>query len=260
VERLEKQVANAQSMAARAYEAIQQWPEKLQRLRADPDYELAYTDPEPLVSVRIATYNRVDTLFERALPSVLRQTYANWELIVVGDACTDDTEARVRAVEDARVRFVNLPFRGPYPDDPRARWHVVGYNAMNAGLRMATGRWIAAIDDDDEFDPDHLTTLLDHARTTRAELAYGQLRVVTAETHEPVDHRLCTWPPKGGGFNFLASLMHAGLRQFEYDYNCQFAGEAGDANLVRRMWEAGVRFSYLDRAVGTYYYAPRRWP
>jgi glycosyltransferase involved in cell wall biosynthesis len=63
----------------------------------------------PAISVVIATYNRSRAL-AHAIESVLGQTFTDWELIVVGDACTDDTaEIVARYVEaDPRVRFVNL--------------------------------------------------------------------------------------------------------------------------------------------------------
>src|SRR5688572_8257735 len=63
----------------------------------------------PSISVVIATYNR-SRMLAYAIESVLRQTFTDWELIVVGDACTDDTaEVVARYVAaDPRVRFVNL--------------------------------------------------------------------------------------------------------------------------------------------------------
>jgi glycosyltransferase involved in cell wall biosynthesis len=258
LELLTDEVKLAQGMAARAYEAAQRGPETLERVRAAPDYEVAF-QPDPLVTVRIATYNRAEVLCERTLPSVLRQTYANWEAIVVGDACTDDTEERIRALGDERIRFINLPFRGPYPDDDRTRWRVIGVNPMNTGMRLARGQWIAPLDDDDEFDADHIEVLLAHAQATHAELANGQLRVLDTQTGAVAHAELCSWPPEDGRFNFLASLMHTGLRAFEYDANSHLAGEVSDWNLARRLWQAGARFSFLDRAVGTYYLRPRSW-
>jgi glycosyltransferase involved in cell wall biosynthesis len=257
IARLTEEVRLAQGMAARAYEATQHWPQALEAVRSAPDYELAY-EPDPLVTVRIPTYNRAQILCERTLPSVLRQTYANWEVVVVGEACTDDTEARIRALGDERIRFVNLPFRGPYPDDPRARWRVTGITPMNTAMRLARGRWIAPLDDDDEFDDDHIEVLLAHAQASRAELAYGQLRVVDTATGD-VSEGLSSWPPEYGRFNFLSAIFHAGLRRFEYDPNCYLVGEVSDWNLTRRLWQAGVRFSFMDRVVGTYYLRPRSW-
>jgi glycosyltransferase involved in cell wall biosynthesis len=259
LERLHQEIGYAKQMAARAYEAVQRWPEQLAEIRAEPGYEAAYTEPEPLVTVRIATYNRAELLCERALASVRAQSYERWEAVVVGDHCSDDTAERVAALGDERIRFINLPYRQPYPQDARARWHVGGLNAMNGGLRAAKGRWIATLDDDDEFTPEHISTLLAVAQAERAEIAYGQLQVVDADTHEPLDLNISRWPPVNGGFNFLSSIAHAGLRRFEFDPNCLFAGEVLDWNLARRLWDAGVRFTHTESIVGTYYLRPRPW-
>lgn len=64
--------------------------------------------PPPLVSVIMATYNRSNIL-PYAVRCVLSQTLTDWELLVVGDACTDDTEAVMGTFTDQRVRFINLP-------------------------------------------------------------------------------------------------------------------------------------------------------
>ena len=61
----------------------------------------------PLVSVLIATYNWSSVL-RHAVRSALWQTYPAVEVIVVGDACTDDSEAVVRSFGDGRVRWDNL--------------------------------------------------------------------------------------------------------------------------------------------------------
>ena len=123
---IERRLRDTQAMAARAYEAALAWPRVLEEIRAAPDYDAAYSEPTPLVSVRIATYNQSQLLCERALASLRRQTYPHWEALVVGDACDDDTEERVAAIGDGRIRFWNLPFRGPYPEDSEARWFVAG--------------------------------------------------------------------------------------------------------------------------------------
>lgn len=114
----------------------------------------------PLVTVAVATYNRAELLTERCIPSVLNQTYDNLELIVVGDECTDDTEERVAGIKDPRLKFLNLPERSTYPIDPDRRWMVAGTLPTNTALSMAGGDFISHLDDDDEYLPERLETLV----------------------------------------------------------------------------------------------------
>ena len=93
----------------------------------------------PLISVCIATYQRARILCERTLPTVLRQTYRNWEAVIIGDGCHDDTAERIAAIGDARIRFYNRPANGPYPAEPRSRWLVAGTYASNAAIRARRG-------------------------------------------------------------------------------------------------------------------------
>ena len=119
-----------------------------------------YRDHEPLVSVLIPTYNRARLLAERSVASVGRQSYQRFAIVVVCDACTDDTEAVLHGIGDPRISFHNLSVRGPYPEDPYRRWLVAGSAPGNEPLRRARGRWIAWLDDDDEFCANHIETLL----------------------------------------------------------------------------------------------------
>lgn len=253
---VEQELRNTQALVARTYERLLDGVGEVAAMRADPEYSLAWDEPEPLISVRIATFNQAELLCERALASLRAQTYQRWEAWVIGDDCTDDTAERIAAIGDDRITFVNLPVRGPYPDEAKARWYVAGIPPMNTALARARGRWIAPLDHDDAWHPDHLEVLLAHARATRAEVAYGRLLVVDATTRAPLGD-IGEWPPRRGSFGFLSAIHHAGLRAFPYDMNCRFADEPGDWNVARRMWEAGVRFSFLDRAVATAFHTQR---
>ena len=114
----------------------------------------------PLVTVVIATYNRARLLAQRSVPSVLNQTYGNLELVVVGDGCTDETEAAMAEISDPRLTFLNLHERRQYPEEPERRWMVAGTPALNRGLSMAAGHYITHLDDDDEYLPDRLEKLV----------------------------------------------------------------------------------------------------
>jgi glycosyltransferase involved in cell wall biosynthesis len=97
------------------------------------------------VSVVIPTYNRAGCI-GRALESVLAQSHADLEVIVVDDGSTDDTARIVGEYADA---------------DRRVRWVACNRRtgaqaARNAGVRAAQGDWIAFLDSDDEWLPDSL--------------------------------------------------------------------------------------------------------
>ena len=92
----------------------------------------------------MATYNRSNVL-RLAIESVRWQTYANWELIVVGDCCTDDTADIVASFNDPRIRFYNLPQNVGEQSGPN-----------NFGCQQARGEFIAFLNHDDLYFPRHL--------------------------------------------------------------------------------------------------------
>jgi glycosyltransferase involved in cell wall biosynthesis len=237
-----------QALTARAYEALQGWPELLAAARADRGYERAYETARPLISIPIPTYHSPDTLCDRALASVLAQSYDNWEALVIGDHCTDDTRQRVEALRDPRITFHNLPVRETDPTDPWERWAVKGSVPRTTGIARARGLWIAPLSHDDAWAPDHLQTLLGAAQHHHSEVAYSRMRTIDAAAPDhPVTGTIGAWPPHYGQFGWQAAMFHGGLHFMGYDRACALASEPNDWNLARRAWEAGVRFHYVDR-------------
>lgn len=255
---LRTRLRRTQALTARVYETLQGWSPQLADARRDPAYELAYEDPDPLITVAVTTYHSPDTLCQRALASVRAQTHQNWEAIVVGDHCTDDTEQRVRELGDERIRFHNLPVREHDPEDPWEEWAVRGSVPRSVAIAMARGRWIAPLSHDDQWDPDHLETLLAAARESHGELVYSRMRVVDGDDPQAGPVRSCgAWPPRLGEYNCQASLFHGLLRFLRYDRAAALASEPNDWNLARRAWEAGVRFYFVDRETATLFEYPR---
>jgi glycosyltransferase involved in cell wall biosynthesis len=99
---------------------------------------------EPLVSVIMATWGRGRHILP-SVQSVLRQGFRDFELIVAGDACTDETEAVVAGIDDPRVRWINLTERCGSQAAPN-----------NAGIAAARGQIIAYLGHDDIWEPAHL--------------------------------------------------------------------------------------------------------
>jgi glycosyltransferase involved in cell wall biosynthesis len=116
----------------------------------------------PLVSVVTATFNRSHVL-RLAIASLRGQTLTDWEQIIVGDACSDDTEQVVAAFADPRLRFVNLKENVGEQSGPN-----------NEGIRLARGRYIAFLNHDDLWLPDHLESLVKAIESRQADLAYAR--------------------------------------------------------------------------------------
>ena len=103
------------------------------------------------VSVVMPCYQSGETV-ERSVRSVQAQTMADWELIAVDDGSTDDTLARLRALQtdEPRMRVLHQDNAGVSA-------------ARNAGIDTARGEWLFFLDADDRLTPDALATLLDMA-------------------------------------------------------------------------------------------------
>ena len=134
---------------------------------------------------------------------------------------------------------------------------MAGVYGSNRAAEIARGEWIARLDDDDEWDDDHLEVLLAHARETHAEVAYAKWRIRDARNQRLLGGSFGMWPVTDGHFAFQAAIVHIGLRAVPFDPNTHLAGEPGDLNRARRLWDAGVRFAFLDRPVSTIWHSPR---
>jgi glycosyltransferase involved in cell wall biosynthesis len=117
-------------------------------------------DIKPTVTVLIATYNKAGTL-RYAIDSVLWQTFEDFELWVIGDGCTDNSAEIVEGYDDPRVNWYNLPENTGYQSEPH-----------NEGLRRARGKYIAYLNHDDIWFPNHLQVLVDCIERTGADFAY----------------------------------------------------------------------------------------
>ena len=112
-----------------------------------------------LCSVIVALYNKAPYI-EATLASVLAQTHADWEMVVVDDGSTDDGAARVLACADPRVRLVRQANGGV----SRAR---------NRGIAEARGELVCFLDADDWYAPDYLRTQVSLAQAYPAESCFA---------------------------------------------------------------------------------------
>lgn len=99
---------------------------------------------EPLISIITPMYNAEKYILE-TIQSVLRQTYQDWEMIIVDNKSTDKSREIVKSVNDDRVKLIDLGYNSGGPARPR-----------NIGLDNAQGEFIAFLDADDVWLPEKL--------------------------------------------------------------------------------------------------------
>ena len=224
--------------------------ERLWHLRRSEEYALAFDEADPLVTIIVTTFNRPELLRDRALPSVLAQTYEHLECIVVGDAAPAEIADVVDSFADERFRFVNLPYRGPYPARSEDAWLVGGTPPHNTGLALARGHWIGFVNDDDALRATYVESLLRLARAERAEVPYGRFVL-----HEPGggSETLGRFPPAWGDWALPGSLLHSALRFMPLQLSDWMFSIPHDVGLLERMLRLGVRFAMHDEIVFDYY-------
>ena len=106
----------------------------------------------PLISVILPCYNS-KRFIDRAILSVLHQTYKNLELIIVDDCSTDDTKKIIKTFikQDKRIKFFNTKKNSELASAPR-----------NLAISKASGEFIAFLDSDDYWHKDKLTFQIKH--------------------------------------------------------------------------------------------------
>ena len=184
------------------------------------------------ISIITVSFNAVKTI-EQTIKSVITQSYENIEYLIRDGQSTDGTGEIIQKYENTIDYFVSEPDEGIY-------------DAMNKGLRKATGDVIGIINSDDWYEPDVISKIARVFKTTDAELVYGKIGIVndkgdiSISANEPLNqlwHSMVTPHP---------SVF---VRREIYDkygvFNTKFR-IAADYELMLRFYIAGVKFRYMD--------------
>lgn len=189
----------------------------------------------PVFSVVIPVYNRA-RLLERALSSVLAQSFPDFEIVVVDDGSIDDPGKVVDAIGNSRIRFVRQENRG-------------GGSARNAGIDLATGRYIAFLDSDDQFLPHHLSTMKTLLESGPGIAAYARMSVNRGNGNVMLrpprairpDEHMADYLLRERGFvpTITLAVEAATARRVRYDPRLPFAQ---DTDFAIRLYLDGCRF------------------
>ena len=112
----------------------------------------------PFFSIVIPTYNRAD-LIVKAIESVFSQTSTDWELIIIDDGSTDNTEEVVRALKDQRIKYYYQKNKGRSA-------------ARNYGIEKTSGTYICFLDSDDYYLENHLSNFYEAIKKENFPIAF----------------------------------------------------------------------------------------
>jgi glycosyltransferase involved in cell wall biosynthesis len=207
----------------------------------------------PFFSVVVPVYNRADDL-RHALASVLAQTEQDFEIVVADDGSKDDPKAVIDRIADPRIRYVRQENRG-------------GGAARNLGIDNARGTFIAFLDSDDIFLPNHLTTMRRLLEGTANIVGYARMIVDRGDGKEILkpprairaNEDMATYLLCDRGFvPTITTVVPAALaRAVRYHENLR---EAEDTDFAVRLSLAGCRFVMAETpgAVWKDHYDPNR--
>ena len=201
---------------------------------------------KPLISVIITTYNRREIL-NRAIESVVKQTFKDWELFIVDDCSTDDTEEKMRWV-NPKIKYIRRKKNWGNQTRP-----------INEVLPLTKGKYICFLDSDNEYMPDHLQTLLKSITASPSlDLVYGD-RLFIDETGQ--------MPTQVGVFHDFAPQLllqrnYIDMSDFLVKRSCLlYVGgmderykRFADWNLLVRLVKAGFKFQRVPMIITKYHY------
>lgn len=107
-------------------------------------------EPIPQISIILCTYNRA-TYLDKAINSVIQQTFSDWELVIVDDGSLDHT---FEVVNKYLCKFNNIRY---LKNQNKKQSH-----AKNAGIQASFGKYITFLDSDDSFENNHLESRIQY--------------------------------------------------------------------------------------------------
>ena len=185
------------------------------------------------ITVVTACYNPGEDLLP-TLESILAQTYADLEVIVVDGASSDGTLERLADITDPRLRYVSSPDRGVY-------------DAMNKGVALATGEYVNFMNAGDRFAGPDVIERLFGDESVLADYVYGDVTALYGKRRMHHPAKPLGSLPRNKNFNHQALFARrAWLVRHPFDLRYRIVADYEQAYYAYRQ---GARFAYRDLVV-----------
>ena len=204
-----------------------------------------------LISIVIPTYNRSVEL-ERALKSVLSQTYKNFEVIVVDNNSIDNTDTMLKNLNDQRIRLLKINNNG------------IIAASRNMGINASNGEWIAFLDSDDWWCSNKLEKVMRYC-SSGYDACYHDLKIINSQRKFSLyQKKISGYQVKNPVFNDLIQLGNALPNSSVIVRTTlikQVGGLCEDKNLIGgedyecwiRLSKLTNKFKYIPEVLGYYW-------
>ncbi len=143
---------------------------------------------KPLVSIVLPVYNG-EKFLDISIKSCLEQTYKNWELLIIDDGSSDNSEriARKYSEQDCRIRYFRNPENLKLP------------RTLNRGFSLAKGTYLTWTSDDNYYRPDAIKKMVSTLEKTGAGFVFAACSIINAngdkisENRAPKEYRHAIW-------------------------------------------------------------------
>jgi glycosyltransferase involved in cell wall biosynthesis len=193
----------------------------------------------PLISILIPTYQSDKTL-RRTLDSLVSQEFGDWEAWIIDGVSKDGTMDIIHeyAAGNNRIHFISEPDQGIY-------------DAMNKGVRLATGQWIYFLGSDDHlYDPGVLGSFGEDLTDNNLDLVYGN--IVTDRNSRPYDGEFTMEKLLRNNISHQAIFYRRNIFDKFGSFNTRYKSFADWDLNIRCFSDPGIRTKYRDRIIAEF--------
>lgn len=202
----------------------------------------------PLISIIIPTYNR-SFLLDRAIKSIINQTYQNWEIIIIDNNSTDDTDLVLEKYKEEKIVVKKINNEG------------IIAKSRNLGIKFAKGKYIAFLDSDDWWENKKIQVCMQMFENSNIDLIYHNCFISGKNKKKRSNCRKLN-------FNHYEDLVVNGntiitssviLNIKNITENLFFSEEIKktgweDYDLWLRLAKLGCKFSFIKKCLGNYHF------